>query len=188
MSSPGMKESVDELTTKKIFIVGGNKLQNELITTALEEETGFSCMVVEDLAQIRCSLQTQEGSECLALYDCLGKEAGACIADLEQNWNDGNLMLGLFNLSKGQGLEKDAFACGVRAFFYRGEPFNILLKGIVGSSKASTGYRAGCSPNGSPSKAPPCSPPSGSSPMQRRRCSRSWPTASATKRSPTPCA
>jgi DNA-binding NarL/FixJ family response regulator len=130
-----MQEAVDELTTKKIFIVGGNKLQNELITSALEEETGFSCMVVEDLAEIRRILQAEENCECLALYDCLGKEAGACIADLEQNRNDEDLMLGLFNLGKGQGLEKDAFACGVRAFFYRGEPFNTFLKGVLGIFK-----------------------------------------------------
>jgi len=131
-----VKDAVDELTSKKIFIVGGNKLQNELIISALEEETGFSCAVVEELAEIRYILEARQASECLALYDCLGKDPGACIADLEQNCNDsGDLMLGLFNLSKGQGLEKDAFACGVRAFFYRGEPFNIFLKGIVGIFK-----------------------------------------------------
>jgi LuxR family transcriptional regulator of csgAB operon len=127
-----MKEPVSDLTSRKVFVTGPKTLQNELLASTLRKETGLPCFVVEDLAQIRPSLKGAEKSACLALYDCRGKDGKACLADLEENGGRHDLMLGLFNLKRGEGFEKDAlFSYGVRGFFYRGEPFSLFAKGVV---------------------------------------------------------
>jgi LuxR family transcriptional regulator, positive regulator of biofilm formation len=115
---------------RMVFVVGSNTLQNELIASTLQDETGLPCLAVEDLSQIE--MDGAERGPCLALYDCLGKDGQACLADLKQNGAGQELMLGLFNVEKGEGLEKDALSHGVRGFFYRGEPFSLFVKGVVG--------------------------------------------------------
>lgn len=126
-----MKKPVSQLTAKKVFVVGENNLQNELIVSALEKETSIPCLAVADLAQVKPSLHGSESTKCLILYDCLGKDGKDCLADLEHNEIGQSLLLGLFNLERGTGLEKDAISCGVRGFFYRGESFNLFAKGVA---------------------------------------------------------
>ena len=126
-----MKKPVSQLTAKKVFVVGENNLQNELIVSALEKETSIPCLAVADLAQVKPSLHGSESTKCLILYDCLGKDRKDYLADLEHNEIGQSLLLGLFNLERGTGLEKDAISCGVRGFFYRGESFSLFAKGVA---------------------------------------------------------
>jgi DNA-binding NarL/FixJ family response regulator len=121
-----------DLTSKTVFVVGANVLQNELITAALRQETGLPCLAVTDLAQIEPFLEGDEKNARLVLYDCLGKDGNACLADLEKNGADQDLLLALFNLDRDTCLEKEACTCGVRGFFYRGDPFSLFVKGVLG--------------------------------------------------------
>jgi LuxR family transcriptional regulator, positive regulator of biofilm formation len=123
--------AMNEVTSRKVFVAGANNLQNELIASTLSKETGLPCISVEDLSRIKTFLAKDEKSPCLALYDCLGKDRRTFLSDLKQNGAERDLMVGLFNLKKSEGLEKEAFACGARGFFYRGEPFSLLVKGIA---------------------------------------------------------
>lgn len=127
-----MKEPVTDVTSRKVFVVSANVLQNELITAALRQETGIPCFAVEGLTVIERFLGGDEKSTGLALYDCLGKDGKDCLADLEKNWAGKDFMVALFNLDKREGIEKQALSCGVRGFFYRDEPFSLLVKGVVG--------------------------------------------------------
>jgi hypothetical protein len=120
--------AMNEVTSRKVFVAGANNLQNELIASTLSKETGLPCISVEDLSRIKTFLAKDEKSPCLALYDCLGKDRRTFLSDLKQNGAERDLMVGLFNLKKSEGLEKEAFACGARGFFYRGEPFSLLVK------------------------------------------------------------
>lgn len=119
-------------TSKKVCVAGPNTLQNELLASTLRTETGLPCFVVEDLAQGKASLNRAEKSLYLTLYDCLGKDRTTCLTDLEENRGDEDFMVALFNLERGEGLEKTALSCGVRGFFYRGEPFSLFIKGVTG--------------------------------------------------------
>ena len=127
-----MKEPVSDLTARKVFVVGENTLQNELIVSAVHEETAIPGFAVSALAHVKPSLQSVEKAKCLVLYDCLGKDGKDCLADLDHEDIGQGLLLGLFNLERGTGIEKDAIFCGVRGFFYRGEPFSLFAKGVVG--------------------------------------------------------
>jgi DNA-binding NarL/FixJ family response regulator len=130
--NPCMKETPGDVVSRKVFLVGPNTLQNELLASTLQKELGLSCFVFGDLAQTRASLNRAEKGSCLALYDCLGKDRGTCLADLEGNGVDEYLMLALFNLDKTEGLERQLFHLGVRGFFYTGEPFSLFVRGVVG--------------------------------------------------------
>jgi len=125
------KEPLSNSKSRTVFIAGPNTLQNELLASTLQTETGLPCFVVKDLAQCRASMNGAEKSSCLALYDCLGKDKKTCRMDLEEGAVDEGFMVALFNLDKGQGLEKEALSCGVRGFFYKGEPFRLLIKGVL---------------------------------------------------------
>ena len=119
------------LTSRRVFVAGPRTLQNKLLASTLRKETRLSCALVEDLARIRPCLEGAEKSECLALCDCLGRDPKAHLAGLEEGGSRPGLMLGLFNLERGGGLEKDALSRGVRGFFYRDEPFSLLAKGVL---------------------------------------------------------
>jgi DNA-binding NarL/FixJ family response regulator len=127
-----MNEPVSGLKSRKVFVVGANVLQNELITTALWQETGIPCFAVDDLTGAEHFHEGDEKSAGLALHDCLGRDGKVCLADLEKNWAGKNCMVALFNLDRSEEIEKQALSCGVRGFFYRGEPFSLLVKGVVG--------------------------------------------------------
>jgi DNA-binding NarL/FixJ family response regulator len=127
-----MKKPNSKLKSKNVFVVGKNALQNELLANALTEKTGLPCFAVEDLTGIKTVLENSENGSCLALYDCLGKDWKACLADLKQIEVDEDFMLGFFNVRKGEGLEKGALPCGVKGFFYIGEPFDLFVRGVAG--------------------------------------------------------
>jgi DNA-binding NarL/FixJ family response regulator len=118
--------------SRKVFVVGANMLQNELIGAALRDETGLPCLALEDLKQVKPFLEEGEEGEHLALCDCLGREGKTCLADLAENGAGRDFMVALFNLLRGEHLEKDALSRGVRGFFYMGEPFSLLAKGVLG--------------------------------------------------------
>jgi DNA-binding NarL/FixJ family response regulator len=124
---------MSDLNSKKVLVVGTNMLQNELISSTLQQKTGLQCFAVEDLAQKGPLEGPAKSGACLALYDCMGKQVKACLADLgKHNHSPHSLMFALFNLERGEGQEKEALAHGVRGFFYRGEPFSLLVKGVLG--------------------------------------------------------
>jgi len=127
-----MKEPLDEKTSEKVFVVSANTLQNELIVSAMEKQTGLPCVAVADLARVKHSLDGAQGIKGLVLYDCLAKAGKGCLAEVEQSELGQGFLLALFYLDRGECLEKDALLCGVRGFFYRGEPFSNLVKGVVG--------------------------------------------------------
>jgi DNA-binding CsgD family transcriptional regulator len=119
-------------SSRKVFVAGANNLQNELIASTLSKATGIPCIAVEGLSHIKPLLKADIKDPCLALYDCFGKDNETCLFDLKESGADQDLMLGLFNLKKNAGLEREAFAYGARGFFYKGEPFSLLVKGIAG--------------------------------------------------------
>jgi len=117
-------------TEKLIFVVGANRLQNELIASFLQDKTGHPCSAAEDLTQIAKAAHGANNGLCLALYDCLNKEGKKPLAELAGTDGNPALNLGLFNLERNWGHEKEAMAMGIKGFFYRGDCFDVLIKGV----------------------------------------------------------
>jgi len=126
-----MQNPFSNQASRTVFVVGENTLQNELIVSALQEETGLPCREVKDLTQVSPPANQDGKSGCLALYDCFGKDGIACLADLEGKAADKDFMLALFNLNRNEGLEREAVSCGARGFFYRDDPFGLFVRGVL---------------------------------------------------------
>jgi DNA-binding NarL/FixJ family response regulator len=127
-----MRNPHSNQASRTVFVVGENTLQNELIASALQEETGLPCLEVKDLTQVEPFPEEDEKSACLALYDCFGKDGKACLADLEGKAAHKDFMLALFNLDRNVCLEREAVSCGARGFFYSGDPFGLFVRGVLG--------------------------------------------------------
>ena len=129
-AGPQGSERADLRLTHMSSMVEPTK-SNELMVSALQEATGLPCFAFEDLARVKPALKAAGKSECLVLYDCQGKEGKASLADLQRHDIAEGLMPVLFNLEKRNGLEIEALSYGVRGFFYVGEPFSLLVKGVA---------------------------------------------------------
>jgi DNA-binding NarL/FixJ family response regulator len=118
---------------KAIFVLGPNSMQNEFLASSLEKETDLKCFAHSDLSRFK-SKNLSEGMQYLLLYDCMGKDADHCIEEcipLIEN-NPGVSQLCFVNVKKGTGSEEALMARGVvRGFFYLGEPFEHIAKGVV---------------------------------------------------------
>jgi DNA-binding NarL/FixJ family response regulator len=114
-----------------ILIVGPNTLQNELIASFLEKETSVTCVALDHSAELEGDHSAGQEQH-LLLYDCMGKRVEGCMeecAPLIEKQPDMHLLC-LFNLRKGTGLEESLLTQGVKGFFYQGEHFTHLAKGV----------------------------------------------------------
>ncbi len=92
---------------KLIYVVGPLKLQNTLMASFLERETGVKCLAAETLRDIPPREDKSGAQSILVLWDCLGKDFASCLADFESNAKDTLVppLLAFFNLSRGLGVE-----------------------------------------------------------------------------------
>jgi len=117
---------------RAILIVGTNDLQNELIASFLEIETGVKCFILEDFAKVRSEHLENKERDLLLLYDCTGRGVDGCMEacmPLMKN-NSGACFLCLFNLKRRSGLEKALLQQGIRGFFYSDEPLRQISQGV----------------------------------------------------------
>lgn len=120
------------LADKSVYIVGPRHLQNKLMASFLEQETGARCIAVEDFGSIPAVRKEQNGQARLALWDCLNMDLETCVLEFEANGErvSPNDLLGLFNVRPGLGIEKEVVARGARGFFYEHDPFEVFPKAV----------------------------------------------------------
>lgn len=119
------------LTGKLIYIIGPQRMQNELMASFLEQETGARCTGGEDLSHVPNISDKDTGQSGLILLDCMGKDLDGCLTELESNHEKKMLsghLLALFNVDSGLGIEKRALGQGVRGIFYEQGPLKLLPK------------------------------------------------------------
>jgi LuxR family transcriptional regulator, positive regulator of biofilm formation len=110
-----------------IFILGRNKLQNELMASSLEKETSVKCIALDDYAEIES--EHPPGENHLLLYDCMGKDLDDCMNQCAFLLEKNRRVLCLFNLNRGSGVEENLLKQGVRGFFYKEDTLQQLAKG-----------------------------------------------------------
>jgi DNA-binding NarL/FixJ family response regulator len=119
------------LECSAIMIAGPNTLQNELIASFLEKQISVKCVALEQSAA--SDLPDSDGKDSyLLLYDCMGKEVKDCMEECVPLFRKNRHMrfLCFLNVRKGSSIERNLLIQGVRGFFYLGEPFQQLVKGI----------------------------------------------------------
>lgn len=114
------------------YIIGVNRLQNELLGDCLVREVECRCVIRTTLDEIPADNTEGAGSGRLVIYDChpIGPEQ---ILDIMHSsaWERlGSDYRTLLNLPVDSGMEKQALHLGARGFFYCGEGVEPLLRGI----------------------------------------------------------
>ena len=95
---------------RRLYVVGPRRLQNELIVSFLERETGIGCEGIADLHDIPAGNKGPSRLTRLILWDCLGKGPGDLQSDFEAYGEKrifDDLFL-VFNASHGVGIEETA--------------------------------------------------------------------------------
>ncbi|UCG13378.1 MAG: DNA-binding response regulator [Deltaproteobacteria bacterium] len=126
-------ESLFPSTSRLICIVGPRRLQNELIATGLERETGSTCRVNGDINHIPSSEElTVVKQPRLVLCDYQGVDLKGLLIDLRSSTTQklARDHVALFNVSRGRGIEEQYVWEGVRGVFYEQDPWDQFLKGV----------------------------------------------------------
>lgn len=119
------------LKDRLVYIVGPLKLQNALLASFLERETGMNCLAVERLHDIHLDKENTRQLD-LVLWDCLGKNMESCLSEFESVGKKISAQgaVALFNLSPELGIEIEFMARGAQGFFYEHDPLDHFPKGI----------------------------------------------------------
>ncbi|MFH0731265.1 MAG: LuxR C-terminal-related transcriptional regulator [Pseudomonadota bacterium] len=130
----GLMESIQRNITvsqrpvseERISIIGANHLQNNLLGSYIEMETGIAC-------DCRFDITMSPGEKPrLVLYDCFSVDYTRLWMLLGAFFNQGraDTFLSLFNVDTDAKLERDAVSRGIRGVFYRNESPGALSKGV----------------------------------------------------------
>lgn len=120
-----------------VWIVGTNRLQNNLLGAFLKNELDFDFKCIRD-----AGAKTPTKKKNLFLYDCFS-------ADYTRLWLDIKPFLesieeqhfvALFNVEPRQGIERGAVDRGIRGVFYQDESPSQLPKGIISMLKGELWY------------------------------------------------
>ena len=121
-------------TDGMIYIIGPWRLENELIASCLERETGAKCVVGEDISHVRFPDDAKcKGQPKLVLWECQGKEPKSLLEALRSygiKKLSRDYVVALFNVCHDLGIEEKCVRQGVRGFFYDHDFLPQFLKGV----------------------------------------------------------
>ena len=114
-----------------VHVIGPNLIQNELLTSFIEETSGFPCHHYDKMdISLKSSLQT--GIKNMLLIDCLGEKN----KDPWQLYNFNGITktpgcyVSFYNVHAESGIENKALSTGIRGLFYHKESFKVIPKAI----------------------------------------------------------
>lgn len=116
----------------EFFIVGNRRLQNELMASYLERQTGDQCFVAENINHIPSCNPKNNGRPKLVFWDCQKKDLKNILAELRaytsRKQTENHIVL--FNVPPTFEFEKKFVLEGIHGFFYENDPLDIFLKGV----------------------------------------------------------
>lgn len=117
---------------REFFIVGPQRLQNELIAACLEQETGDECFILESINQIPKARQKDHDLKRIVFWDCKGKDPKRLRVEIERytSKKQSENRIVLFNVPSTMDFEKKFVLMGIQGFFYGHDPLNIFIKRV----------------------------------------------------------
>lgn len=130
MNIDGNAQHIDKtLSGREIYVVGANRLQNELMTLFLHTNLDVKCYSGENFVD---EVERETKTPRMILLDCHEKDEDSLLADLESF--DKKVILQdlvvLFNLDASLRIEEEAVMRGVKGFFYVEDPLDRIIKGV----------------------------------------------------------
>lgn len=128
------QEGAWSLSSKTIFVTGPRGLQNELLASFLEQETGANCETAKgliDVAPTEDRGETDNPSR-MIMWDFLGTNLQNFLLEVEANNEkiSSQDLFVLFNVCPGLGIEQKLLLAGVRGFFYENDPMEYFKRGV----------------------------------------------------------
>ncbi len=116
---------------RAIFIVSPRKLDSELIAYALAKEICEKCQIVPDVSFFKDDPSTLL-CKTLVLIDCIENDFDRIMRELsdQQQEPSENLIIAVYNVYPGWGIEEEALRFGIKGFFYKHDGLQLLIKGI----------------------------------------------------------
>jgi DNA-binding NarL/FixJ family response regulator len=114
------------------YIVGTRRLENELMASYLEGQTGDPCLVAENVNHIPTDNAKTNGRPKLVFWDCRGNNLKSLIAELRA-WTIRNQSANpsvFFNVPCDMEFEKKFLLEGIHGFFYENDPLDVFMKGV----------------------------------------------------------
>jgi DNA-binding NarL/FixJ family response regulator len=125
---------------QKICILGAKNLYSELLEYALEKEVCANCEIVSDISGLADSFGTQpspgpsEGGPAgkyLLLVDCVEHDFDRLMHETAaQKLAIENMLVAIYNVYAGWGIEEEALHLGIKGFFYKQDSLKLFLKGV----------------------------------------------------------
>jgi LuxR family transcriptional regulator of csgAB operon len=119
--------------SKKIYLVGPQRVHNELLSSFLEEKIGAECLIVRNIKELPLQTSGSGNLPRLVLLDCLGNDPMSLWEENEAETNEifSRDYVALFNVSHGMGFEDKALMQGARGFFYVQDNMEQFERGIL---------------------------------------------------------
>jgi DNA-binding NarL/FixJ family response regulator len=128
-------------TGREILIVSPRKLDSDLIAYVLAKEVCERCQVVPDVAALKDILPPKPAASAatggpalktLLLIDCVENDFDRIMRELsdQQQEPSASLIVAVYNVYPGWGIEEEALRFGIKGFFYKHDGLKLLLKGI----------------------------------------------------------
>jgi DNA-binding NarL/FixJ family response regulator len=133
--SPAMakkQKNIPSSNRKAFYIVGHRRLENELMASYLERQTGDQCFVLEDINHIPKNNPKNNARQRLVFWDCQKKNMKNLLAELRtyniHKQSENHIVL--FNVPTDLAFEKKFVLEGIYGFFYEHDPLDVFLKGV----------------------------------------------------------
>jgi DNA-binding NarL/FixJ family response regulator len=130
---PEKQKNLRSSTDTTFYIIGPRRLQNELIATCLEKETGNPCILVDTINRIPTDNPKTNLKPRLLFWDCHEKDSKKLLAEL-RTYNKKKKKVSnqivFFNVSSNLEFNKRFILKGIHGFFYEHDSLDIFLKGI----------------------------------------------------------
>ncbi len=122
-------------TAGEVLIVSPRKLDSELFAYTLERELCPKCQIVPDVSALKEACPPSpdsDGARTLLLIDCIENDFDRIMRELSDQQRDpsDHLIVALYNVYPGWGIEEEALRFGVRGFFYRHDGLKLVIKGL----------------------------------------------------------
>jgi LuxR family transcriptional regulator of csgAB operon len=126
----------DRVRLKKgriVFIVGPQRFNNQVLCSYVEANSGIECRCAESLSAVFRFCQGEAPGSSLILYDFCAEENSPICRNrkgiFEKDW-DGETMIALFNVCRGNGVERLAVRQGIRGVFFKDDAAETIVKGL----------------------------------------------------------
>jgi DNA-binding CsgD family transcriptional regulator len=131
MSDENQKAADSGNRALDIHILGAKTLYCELLEHVLKTEVSESCDIVADIPALLELTAGVPARMNLLLVDCVEHDFDRLMSEMTgKKLLNGHLLVAIYNVYAGWGIEEEALHLGIKGFFYKQDSLKLFLKGV----------------------------------------------------------